>query len=193
MRTVRRRDRSREPALFGSRRTRHHGGWTGVSLWCLRGTRPTFWICPAPDARRTAYGGRIGLAGRHRHVEDRPEDVGDRAGSSQDLCPAEHRLTLLVARPILRRHHEERAVNGTSTRRTSAERPGVWWKPGRRRRRMDPGASGPNGRGEAKRPRPSRLRRRAPAIQGSADRQGTVRQRGTPDPGRRSRKCGIAE
>jgi hypothetical protein len=31
-------------------------------------------------------------------------------------------------------HHEERAMNGTSTRRASAERPGGWWKPGRRRR-----------------------------------------------------------
>src|SRR4029078_695097 len=37
-------------------------------------------------------------------------------------------------------------MNGTSTRRASAERPGGWWKPGRRRRRMDPGASGPNGK-----------------------------------------------
>src|SRR6185503_2069819 len=53
--------------------------------------------------------------------------------------------------------------------RASAERPGGWWKPGRRRRRMDPGASGPNG-DAALAAAPSRLRRRAPAIQGSADR-----------------------
>ena len=52
-----------------------------------------------------------------------------------------------AARPRLdsRPHHEERAMNGTSTRRASAQRPGGWWKPGRRRRGMDPGASGPNG------------------------------------------------
>ena len=82
------------------------------------------------------------------------------------------------------------AMNGTSTRRASAERPGGWWKPGWRRRRMDPGASGPNGRrpaaNAANRP-PSRLRRRAPAIQGSADRQGPGRR---PDSqGRRSRSA----
>jgi hypothetical protein len=82
-----------------------------------------------------------------------------------------------------------RAVNGTSTRRASAERPGGWWKPGWRRRRMDPGASGPNGKrpaaNAANRP-PSRLRRRAPAIQGSADRQGPGRR---PGHGRRSRSA----
>src|SRR5215211_483173 len=36
---------------------------------------------------------------------------------------------------------------------------------------MDPGASGPNGRRARTRDDPSRLRRRAPAIQGSADRR----------------------
>jgi hypothetical protein len=35
---------------------------------------------------------------------------------------------------------------------------------------MDPGASGPNGEAAATRIDPTRLRRRAPAIQGSADR-----------------------
>ena len=37
------------------------------------------------------------------------------------------------------------AVNGTSTRRTSAQRSGGRCEPERRRRGMDPGASGPNG------------------------------------------------
>ncbi len=46
-----------------------------------------------------------------------------------------------------RPHHEERAVNGTSTRRTSTQRPGGWCEPGRRRQGMDPGASGPNAKG----------------------------------------------
>ena len=79
-------------------------------------------------------------------------------------------------------------MNGTSTRRASAERPGGWWKPGRRRRRMDPGASGPNGeRRDAA--DASRLRRRAPAIEGSADRHGrtagpsVTRVRHTPNEG----------
>ena len=72
--------------------------------------------------------------------------------------------------PYSRPHREERAVNGTSTRRASAERPGGWWKPG--------GDGGewtrePPDRTAAQ-AAPSRLRRRAPAIQGSADRDGHV-------------------
>jgi len=96
--------------------------------------------------------GRVGRVGAGARGNDRPR-----------LTPPSHRSHT----PGL--HHEERAVNGTSTRRASAERPGGWWKPGRRRRRMDPGASGPNG-DAASAAEPSRLRRRAPAIQGSADR-----------------------
>ncbi len=77
-----------------------------------------------------------------------------------------------------------RAVNGTSTRRASAERSGGWWKPERRRQGMDPGASGPNDQGAATHP-PSRLRRKAPAIQGSADQQLSRAVR-------RSGKCGTS-
>src|SRR4051812_11342935 len=62
-------------------------------------------------------------------------------------------------------------MNGTSTRRASAERAGGWWKPERRRRGMDPGASGPNANAA------SRLRRKAPAIAGSADRRPTRKRR----------------
>ncbi len=90
----------------------------------------------------------------------------DRAGTAR---PAE-RLTPAAHPAILPRHHEERAVNGTSTRRASAKRSGGWWKPERRRQGMDPGASGPNATAASAAPA-SRLRRRAPAIQGSADRQ----------------------
>jgi len=64
----------------------------------------------------------------------------------------------------------------------SAERPGGWWKPGRRRRRMDPGASGPNADHDGS---AGRLRRRAPAISGSADRRSKRRPVG--------HECGIAE
>ncbi|TMC60835.1 MAG: hypothetical protein E6J17_09350, partial [Chloroflexi bacterium] len=62
-------------------------------------------------------------------------------------------------------------MNGTSTRRASAERAGGWWKPERRRWGMDPGASGPNANVA------NRLRRRAPAIAGSADRRPTRKRR----------------
>ena len=39
-----------------------------------------------------------------------------------------------------------RALIGTSTRRAPFQRPGGWCEPGWRRRRMDPGATGPNAR-----------------------------------------------
>ena len=60
---------------------------------------------------------------------------------------------------------------GTSIPVGAIQRPGGWWELGRRRGRMDPGATGPN-RGRRRPRTTSRLRRRAPALKGSADRPG---------------------
>jgi hypothetical protein len=132
--------------------------WTGtqVAVWA---------VCPARSCR-----------GRHQEFRAGSRPRPDRLGQHRRLEAQRAvwvrcrwlRLTVLTDRPILRGHHEERAMNGTSTRRTSTQRSGGWCKPERRRQGMDPGASGPNVDGIAA--PASRLRRRAPAIQGSADR-----------------------
>ena len=83
------------------------------------------------------------------------------------------------------------AVNGTSTRRAPAERPGGRWKTGVAATANGPGSLRTERAGRAG---ASRLRRRAPAIAGSADRRPTVakgRKPGDhPGPTRRSRECG---
>ena len=101
---------------------------------------------------------------------------------TRPACRAQARLDGRSGPPHTPPTSRIRALIGTSTRRAPSQRPGGWCEPGWRRRRMDPGAPGPNaGRRPWTRQRTrtqrttSRLRRRAPAIQGSADRSHRAR------------------
>ena len=119
-----------------------------------------------------------------------------RAGASADTsglaARGEGELTGPLPAPRLRATTEDEALIGTSTRQVPSQRPGGWCEPGWRRRRMEPGATGPNagrrtGRDERPGPRwtPSRLRRRAPAIQGGTDPPAAGHRTGTPGPSAR--------
>jgi hypothetical protein len=104
-----------------------------------------------PGSSRRAAGRSFGCVGGPRRT---PGSLGIRpfpcsaawVSSSRRTVPRWTLDAFARATAYSRPHHEERAVNGTSTRRTSTQRPGGWCEPGRRRQGMDPGASGPNAR-----------------------------------------------
>ena len=99
---------------------------------------------PSATSRYPAHAGEV--AERLKAALLKSVELQDSVGSNPTLSAS--RLTArtgsLRLHPYSADHHEERAVIGTSTRRTSTQRSGGWCEPERRRQGMDPGASGPN-------------------------------------------------
>jgi len=163
-----------------------HRTWRGTTV-AERGARQ--WVGERPGAERSvSAGGRpiFGFQGPSlfrasegcASLTQCPQCVAQHSQINQTTLPgwpsrtgACRLLTLLRAAPRLRPQHEDMALIGTSTRRGPAQRTGGWCEPGRRRRGMDPGASGPNEGSMFDRPSPvgsgaERQRYRAAPIGG---------------------------